>query len=199
MALPETSAAAATANSAGVVCGAATALAGVLETIAGQKFPVTEVLNGGAVPFGIAFAAGLYLAQYERMGRFGGWAFAVHFLSFGYFAGIAFTMNFVLVHLDPAVVGHLLDGPARWAFLATAALTLLGTWLFSAALWLVRVVPPFAVGCYAAGLTALSLTFLLPAPIVRVGHVFVGAGTIWLATWLRAAAGRAADRLPQYS
>ncbi|MEV6097996.1 hypothetical protein [Nocardia sp. NPDC051981] len=48
-----------------------------------------------------------------------------------------------------------------------------------------------------SGLTALSLTFLLPAPIVRVGRVFVGVGMIWLATWLRAAAGRAADRLPQ--
>ncbi|MGV9837520.1 hypothetical protein ACWDUL_25450 [Nocardia niigatensis] len=159
---------------AGVVCGVATALAGVLETVAGQKFPVTEVLNGGAVPFGIALAAGLYLAQYQRMGRFGGWAFAVHFLSFGYFAGIAYTMNFVLVHLDPAVVDRLLAGPAR-------------------------VVPPAAVGCYVLGLTVLSLTFLLPAPVVRVGHVFVGAGMIWLAGWLWASAGRSADRLPQYS
>ncbi|MFE3194619.1 hypothetical protein ACFXHA_36825 [Nocardia sp. NPDC059240] len=184
---------------AGVVCGVAIAVAGVLETIVGQKFPATEVLNGGAVPFGIAFAVGLYLAQYERMGRFGGWAFATHFLSFGYFAGIAFTMNFVLVYLDSAVLKHLLAGPARWAFLATAVLTLVGTWLFAVALWRTRAVPPLAVGCYLIGLSALSLTFLLPAPIVRVGHVFAGAGMVWLAAWLRSTAGRVVERTPQFS
>ncbi|MFE3987766.1 hypothetical protein ACFXPR_25045 [Nocardia tengchongensis] len=184
---------------AGMVCGAAIAVAGVLETVAGQKFPATELLNGGSVPFGIAFAVGLYLAGYERMGRFGAWAFAVHLLSFGLFSGVAYTMNFVLVHEDPAVVRLLLEGPARWAFLATAALTLLGTWLFAAALWRARAVPPVAVGLYAVGLTVLSLTFLLPAPVVRIGHLAAGLGMIWLAGWLRATAGRAVERSPKFS
>ncbi|WP_067650025.1 hypothetical protein [Nocardia harenae] len=44
------------------------------------------------------------------------------------------------------------------------------------------------------GLSALCLTFLLPTPIVRIGHVVGGAGTVWLALTLRRAVRHAGPR-----
>lgn len=172
---------------AGIICGAAIALAGVLETVIGHKVGVTQVLNGASVPFGLGLLVGLYLWQRAAAGRFGLVAFVLQFLGFGYFAGIAYTRNAVLVHLDEPVLDALLDGPARLAFLATALLALTGTIAFGAAMWRAGAVPRVAVALYVLGLSALCLTFLLPTPVVRAGHVVGGAGMVWLAlTLLRA-------------
>jgi len=169
---------------AGLVCGAAIALSGALESAIGRKVTLTQILNGGSVPLGIGLLIGLYLWQRHRLGRFGTAAFVVQFLGFGYFAGIAYARNVVLVYLDRSVVDELLEGPARYAFLATAILALTGTWLFGAALLRSGSVPKAAVALYVVGLSALCLTFLLPAPVVRIGHVLGGAGLVWLAVAL---------------
>ncbi|WP_067530949.1 hypothetical protein [Nocardia crassostreae] len=171
----------------GLVCGAAIAFAGLTELVTGHKTTLTQLLNGGAAPFGIGLLVGLYLLQRNRLGRFGAVAFVVQFLGFAYFAGVAYTRNFVLVHLDRATVDELLETPARFAFLATAMTALLGTLLFAAALLRAGAVPRAATALYAIGLSLLCLTFLLPAPIVRVGHIVAGAGMIWLAAavWSR--------------
>ncbi|MEV0292543.1 hypothetical protein [Nocardia sp. NPDC050710] len=173
---------------AGLICGGAIALAGLTELAVGHKTGITSVLNGGAVPFGIGFLVGLYLWQREHLGRFGAVAFIMQFLGFGYFAGVAFARNFVLLYLDRPVVDELLDSPARFAFLATAITALAGTLLFGAALLRGAELPRPALGLYAVGLSLLCLTFLLPAPLVRIGHLAAGAGMVWLAlTVLRSA------------
>lgn len=166
---------------AGLVCGGAIAVAGATELIAGDKTPITQVLNGAAVPFGIGLLVALYALLYQRLGRFGAVAFVVQFLGFGYFAGIAFAKNFVLVYLDRPVVDELLTTPAKLAFVATAVVALTGTVLFGAALLRSSAVPPVAATLYTAGLSVLCLTFLLPAPMVRVGHIAAGLGMLWLA------------------
>ncbi|MFD6395926.1 hypothetical protein [Nocardia sp. NPDC060249] len=165
----------------GFLCGAAIAAAGAIELIAAGKIPLTQVLNGAAVPFGIGLLVALYALLHQRLGRFGAVAFVVQFLGFGYFAGIAFAMNFVLVYLDKPVVDELLTSPAKIAFLGTAALALSGTLLFGAALLRSAAVPRWAVILYIVGLSVLSLTFLLPTTLVRVGHLAAGFGMVWLA------------------
>ncbi|MFC9871906.1 hypothetical protein [Nocardia salmonicida] len=165
----------------GFICGAAIAAAGAIELIAAGKVPLTQVLNGASVPFGIGLLVALYALLHQRLGRFGAFAFAVQFLGFGLFAGIAFAMNFVLVYLDKPVIDELLTSPAKIAFLVTAALALSGTLLFGTALLRSAAVPRGAVILYIAGLTVLSLTFLLPTTLVRVGHLAAGFGMVWLA------------------
>ncbi|MGW6118823.1 hypothetical protein ACWFRF_07255 [Nocardia sp. NPDC055165] len=165
----------------GFVCGGAIAAAGAIELIAAGKIPLTQVLNGAAVPFGIGLLVALYALLHQRLGRFGALAFVVQFLGFGYFAGIAFAMNFVLVYLDKPVVDELLTSPAEFAFLATAVLALGGTLLFGTALLRSAAVPRGAAILYTAGLSVLCLTFLLPATLVRVGHIAAGFGMVWLA------------------
>lgn len=165
----------------GLIGGASIALAGATELIADGKTPLTQILNGTAVPFGIGLLVALYSLLHQRLGRFGALAFATQFLGFGYFAGVAFAKNFVLVYLGKSVVDELLTTPARSAFLATAILALTGTLLFGAALLRTTAVPRTAAILYTTGLSVLSLTFLLPAPLVRVGHIAAGVGMVWLA------------------
>ncbi|MFC8526086.1 hypothetical protein [Nocardia sp. NPDC057227] len=181
---------------AGITCGAAIALAGAVESVIGHKVAVTQVLNGASVPFGLGLLVGLYLWQRAAAGRFGTVAFVLQFLGFGYFAGIAYTRNAVLVYLDEPVLDALLDGPSRLAFLATALLALTGTIAFGAALWRAGAVPKAAVALYVLGLSALCLTFLLPTPIVRLGHVVGGAGMVWLALTLWRAISSVAEPVP---
>ncbi|MEU4646672.1 hypothetical protein [Nocardia fluminea] len=166
---------------AGFLCGAAVAVAGATELITDGKTPLTQVLNGAAVPFGIGLLVALYSLLHQRLGRFGALAFVVQFLGFGYFAGVAFARNFVLVYLDKPVLDELLASPARSAFLVTAFLALTGTLLFGSALISSRAVPAAAAILYTTGLSALCLTFLLPAPVVRAGHIAAGVGMVWLA------------------
>jgi hypothetical protein len=175
---------------AGWICGGAIAAAAATELVVGAKVPVTQVLNGSAVPFGMLLLVGLYLTVRIAVGTFGAIAAVVHFLGFGFFAGIAYTRNFVLTQLDQATLDRLLAGPARWAFLATAGLALLSTVLFAAAITGVREIPRGAVACYTIGLSVLCLTFLLPAPLVRCGHVVAGAGICWLALYVWRSSGR---------
>ncbi|WP_194814099.1 hypothetical protein [Nocardia sp. XZ_19_385] len=166
---------------AGLIGGTAIAVAGLTELAAGHKTGPTQLLNGVAVPFGIGLLVALYLTNFRALGRFGVVAFTVQFLGFGYFAGVAFTRNFVLVYLEKPVVDELLNSPAKSAFLATAVTALAGTLLFGAALLRSGVVPRVAAGLYTAGLAALCLTFLLPPVVVRTGHIAAGAAMIWLA------------------
>ncbi|WP_174183567.1 hypothetical protein [Nocardia barduliensis] len=166
---------------AGFLCGGAITAAGAIELIADGKTPLTQVLNGAAVPFGIGLLVALYSLLHKRLGRFGALAFVVQFLGFGYFAGLAFTKNFVLVYLDEPVVDELLTSPARSALLVTAFLALTGTLLFGSALMRGRAVPAAATMLYTTGLSVLCLTFLLPAPLVRAGHIAAGVGMVWLA------------------
>ncbi|MFE1594872.1 hypothetical protein [Nocardia sp. NPDC058705] len=165
----------------GLIGGTTIALAGTIELIADGKTPLTQIFNGAAVPFGIGLLVALYSLLHRRLGRFGALAFSVQFLGFGYFAGVAFAKNFVLVYLDKPVVDELLTTPAKSAFLATAILALTGTLLFGAALLRSAAVPRLAAILYTAGLSVLCLTFLLPAPLVRVGHIAAGVGMVWLA------------------
>ncbi|MFX0580748.1 hypothetical protein [Nocardia nepalensis] len=175
---------------AGLICGCAIALAGGTELVVGHKAALTQLLNGGAVPFGIGLLVAIYALLHRKLGRFGAIAFVIQFLGFGYFAGVAYTKNFVLVHLDRPIVDELLRSPARFAFLATAAIALIGTVLFGAALLRSGAVSRFAIALYTVGLSALCLTFLLPAPIVRTGHIAAGVGMIWLASIVWSNAGR---------
>ncbi|MFI9511320.1 hypothetical protein [Nocardia sp. NPDC052566] len=168
-------------SAAGLLCGTAIALAGLTELVLDHKNPVTQLLNGGAVPFGIGLLVAIYLPHHGRLGRFGMIAFTVQFLGFGYFAGVAFARNFVLVYLDRPVVNELLTSPAKLAFLFTAITALTGTILFGTALLRTGVVPRPAATLYTVGLSLLCLTFLLPAPLVRAGHIAAGAGMLWLA------------------
>jgi hypothetical protein len=165
----------------GFLCGGAVAAAGAIELIAAGKTPLTQVLNGAAVPFGMGLLVALYALLHQRLGRFGALAFVVQFLGFGYFAGVAFTKNFVLVYLDKPVVDELLTSPAKSAFLLAAVLALSGTLLFGTALLRSAAVPRAAVVLYTVGLSVLCLTFLLPAPLVRAGHIAAGFGMVWLA------------------
>lgn len=181
---------------AGAICGGAIALAGLTELIIGHKTAATQLLNGAAVPFGIGLLVAVYLLHLRQLGRFGAIAFVVQFLGFGYFAGVAFARNFVLVHLDRAVVDELLDSPAKLAFLATAFIALSGTVLFGAALLRSGVVPRPAALLYTTGLALLCLTFLLPAPLVRAGHIVAGVGMIWLAIAVWGSATRPAATAP---
>jgi hypothetical protein len=169
---------------AGWICGGAIAAGAVIESVIGAKVPVTEVLNGGAAPFGMLLLVGLYLTVRTAVGTFGAIAAGAHFLGFGLFAGVAYTRNFVLTQLDQATLDRLLDGSARWVFLATAGLALVGTVLFAVAITGVRAIPRGAVACYTLGLSMLCLTFLLPAPLVRCGHVLAGGGLCWLALYV---------------
>ncbi|MFD3744096.1 hypothetical protein [Nocardia sp. NPDC058633] len=165
----------------GLIGGTTIALAGATELIVDGKTPLTQILNGVAVPFGIGLLVALYSVLHQRLGRFGALAFAVQFLGFGYFAGVAFAKNFVLVYLDKPIVDELLTTPAKSAFLATAFLALTGTLLFGTALLRSAAVPRVAAILYTVGLSVLCLTFLLPAPLVRVGHIAAGVGMMWLA------------------
>ncbi|WP_156371188.1 hypothetical protein [Nocardia arizonensis] len=169
---------------AGIACGGSIALAGALEAVIGHKVVLTQLLNGGSGPLGIGLLIGLYLWQRHSLGRFGLAAFVVQFLGFGYFAGVAYVRNAVLVYLDRPTLDALLDGPARYVFLATAVLALTGIWLFGAALWRAAPVPKIAVALYVIGLSGLCLTFLLPVGVVRTGHVLGGTGMIWLSITL---------------
>ncbi|WP_433192712.1 hypothetical protein ACQP1G_28930 [Nocardia sp. CA-107356] len=173
---------------AGLICGGAIALAGATELVLGHKTTLTQLLNGGAVPFGIGLLVVMYALLHRQLGRFGATAFVVQFLGFGYFAGVAYAKNFVLVYLDRPVVDELLKSPARFAFLATAIIALTGTVLFGIALLRTDTVPRIASAMYTVGLSVLCLTFLLPAPVVRTGHIAAGVAMIWLASivWSRA-------------
>lgn len=175
---------------AGWICGGAIAAAAATELIVGAKVPVTEVLNGGAVPFGMLLLVGLYLTVRTVVGSFGAVAAGVHFLGFGFFAGVVYTKNFVLTQLDQPTLDRLLAGPARWVFLATAGLALAGTVLFAISIIGVRAIPRGAVACYTIGLSVLCLTFLLPTPLVRCGHLVAGTGIAWLALYVWRSSGR---------
>lgn len=175
---------------AGLICGCAIALAGGTELALGHKIALTQLLNGGAVPFGIGLLVAMYALLHRELGRFGATAFAVQFLGFGYFAGVAYTKNFVLVFLERPVVDDLLMSPARFAFLATAIIALTGTVAFGTALLRTDTVPRIVSVLYTVGLSALCLTFLLPAPVVRTGHIVAGVGMIWLASIVWSNAGR---------
>ncbi|MFJ2663450.1 hypothetical protein ACIO14_03795 [Nocardia fluminea] len=169
---------------AGLLCGGAIAMAGAIELAADGKTPLTQVLNGASVPFGIGLLVALYSLLHQRLGRFGALGFVVQFLGFGFFAGVAFARNFVLVYLDKPVVDELLTSPAKVAFLLTGLLALTGTLLFGSALIRSRAVPVAAATFYTAGLSVLCLTFLLPTPLVRAGHIAAGVGIGWLAWWV---------------
>lgn len=179
----------------GLICGVALALAGLTELVLDHKNPFTQLLNGAAVPFGIGLLIAVYLSQHDRLGRFGLIAFVVQFLGFGYFAGVAFARNFVLVYLDRPIVDELLTSPAKLAFLLTAITALFGTVLFGIALLRGGVSPRPAVALYTVGLSLLCLTFLLPAPLVRAGHIAAGAGMVWLALSVFAAARASASNV----
>ncbi|KAB2342088.1 hypothetical protein [Actinomadura rudentiformis] len=166
---------------AGVICGLSIALGGLSELLAGDKTIASGYLNGVSPAFGLAFLAGLYLAQREAVGRFGAVAFMLNYLGLALFAGAAYARNFVLVHMEKSEIEALLAGTHRIPFLGAALLTLVGTVLFGAAMYRAGIVPRPAATLFVLGFAPVCLSFALPAVVNRTGHLVAGTGIVWLA------------------
>ncbi|MFG2006435.1 hypothetical protein ACGFNU_45550 [Spirillospora sp. NPDC048911] len=166
---------------AGVICGVSIALGGLSELLAGDKTTASGYLNGLSPAFGLAFLAGLYLAQRQDLGRYGAVAFMLNYIGLALFAGAAYARNFVLVHMEKAEVESLLSGSHKLPFIGAALLTLAGTVLFGVAMYRAGVVPRPASALFVIGFAPVCLGFVLPAVVNRSGHMVAGTGIIWLA------------------
>jgi hypothetical protein len=181
----------------GAVCGVLLALSigvpGLIEAFTGETAATSFVIGVGGA-FGAPALTALYLRQSAASGRFGAAAYAVNLIGLGLFAGVGFALNLVVYYLDEPVVDNLLKGPTRPALLASAAVFVIGTLLFSAAMVRARVFPRLPSWGY--GVSFALLASLAPLPdtlFTKAVHVSAAVSLGWLSIWLWSRPAPAAD------
>jgi hypothetical protein len=130
----------------------------------------------------IPLLTALHLGQLRPAGRLGSVGYAVNLIGLGLFGGAAFTLNMALYYLDDAIIDDLAT-PTRVALLASAAVFVVGTVIFGAAMIRARVYPRPAAWAYTIALPLFALAAPVPdSPLTSGLHVIVGATLVWLAT-----------------
>ena len=88
--------------------------------------------------------------------------------------GVDFTLNYVFPYLDTHTVDSLVDGPTGAVLRIVSVVFLAGALMFGVASWRVGRLPVPGLVQYMAGMTAVALRTVLPAPVAFAG-LLVGA------------------------
>ncbi|GAB2495790.1 hypothetical protein [Nocardiopsis aegyptia] len=174
----------------GLLSGAFMALPAVVELVTGET-ALTSLLLGLSPALAVPLAAALHARQIHAVGAFGTVAHLVNLLGLGLFGGAAYSLNIALFHLDAAVLGELMGGPAGLVVLACGLVFALGSVLFGVSMVRARVHPRVPAWGHAVALPALAVAAPLPdSPLTIAVHVLAGASVAWLAAvlWARAEA-----------
>ena len=167
----------------GVLSGLFIALPGAIEAFTGETAATSFVL-GLSPALAIPLLTALHLGQLRTAGRLGSAGYAVNLIGLGLFGGAAFTLNMALYYLDDSIVDDLAT-PTRVAILGSAAVFVVGTVLFGAAMVRARVYPRPAAWMYAIAFPVFALAAPLPdSPLTSALHVIVGGTLVWLSTVL---------------
>jgi hypothetical protein len=167
----------------GVLSGLFIALPGGIEAFTGETAATSFVL-GLSPALAIPLLTALHLGQVRTAGRLGSIGYAVNLIGLGLFGGAAFTLNMAFYYLDDAIVDDLAT-PTRVAILASAAVFVVGTVLFGAAMIRARVYPRPAAWTYLIAFPVFALAAPLPdSPLTSGLHVIVGGTLGWLSAVL---------------
>jgi hypothetical protein len=138
--------------------------------------------------------AAVYLWQRQASGLLGFIGYIVNSLGLALLVGNDFTIAFIFPSLDAAVVGGLLAGTTRTAFMVGLDIFVVGVILFGVATIRAGVFSKWAAGLYIVGWLVAAVIFFIPQIIVSIGEVIGSIGFIWLSYALWSGAGETTEQ-----
>ncbi len=173
--------------------GASIGAPGAVEAFTGETTATSLVLALGAA-FGPTSIVALYLYG-GRKDAFGNVAFALCAIGVALFAGVAFTLNLAVFHLEPAPADALLAGLTGTVLKLCGLVFVVGAVLFGIGMLRARVLNPVPVVGFLLGVPALAVFANLPdGPVGSLVHVALGLSIVALGTQMLTARARSVAR-----